>query len=42
MTKAPVKVKYANIVSRETIRMTLMIAALNNLEVKSSDIQMHM
>ena len=35
MTDAPAASTYTSIVSRETIRIALMIATLNNLEVKS-------
>ena len=38
MTKAPATITYASVVSRETFRIALMIAALNNDEVKSGDI----
>ena len=38
MTEAPATIMYANIVLRETIRIVLMIDALNVLEVKSGDI----
>ena len=38
MTVAPATIMYASIVSIETVRIALMIAALNNLEVKSGDI----
>ena len=34
MTKALTTITHANIVSRETVRIALMIAALNDLEVK--------
>ena len=30
-TKAPVTITYANVVSRETVRIALLMAALNNL-----------
>ena len=33
MTKAQVTIMYASIVSRETVRIALMIATLNDLEV---------
>ena len=39
MTKAPVVMTYASIVSRETVHIALTIAALNDLEVKASDVQ---
>ncbi len=38
MTGAPRIMTYASVVSRESIRITLTIAALNDLEVKASDI----
>ena len=38
MTKAKATVTYANVVSRETVRIAQMMAALNDLEVKSGDI----
>ena len=39
MTEVPKTLIYASIVSRETGRITLTIAALNNLEVKMADVQ---
>jgi hypothetical protein len=38
MTSAPMIMTYASVVSRETIRIALTIAALNDLEVKVADI----
>ena len=38
MTKALATIMYASIVSRETIRIAMMIAAFNDLEVKSVNI----
>ena len=38
MTKAPAPIMYASVVSRETVRIVLMIAALNDLEVKLGNI----
>ena len=38
MAKAPATITYASKVSRERDRVALMIATLNNLEVKSGDI----
>ena len=38
ITKAPVTIMYASIVSRETVRIGLIITALNYLVVKSGDI----
>ena len=37
MTEAPAATTYASLVSRETVRIALMIAALNDLEVKLGD-----
>ena len=39
MTDAPAVLTYASVVSRETVRIALTLAALNDLEVKASDIQ---
>ena len=39
MTEAPAVMTYASVVSRETVRIALTTAALNDLEVKASDIQ---
>jgi hypothetical protein len=38
MTGAPTIMTYASVVSRETVRIALTIAALNDLEVKAADI----
>ena len=38
MTNAPPTIAYASVVSRETARLALIIAALNGLQVKASDI----
>ena len=38
-TKVPACVTYASVVSRETVRIALTLAALNDLEVKVADIQ---
>jgi hypothetical protein len=38
MTKAPATITYASIVSRETVRITLLMAALNDLNVKVGDV----
>ena len=38
MTDAPATITYASVVSRETVRTALMIATLNDLEVKLDDI----
>jgi hypothetical protein len=39
MTEAPATLTYASVVSRESVRIALMIAALNDLEVKAADIE---
>ena len=39
MTEAPKCMTYSSVVSRETVRLALTLAALNDLEVKSGDIQ---
>ena len=39
ITEVPRTLTYASIVSRETVRITLTIAALNDLEVKTADVQ---
>ena len=39
MTEAPKCMTYANVVSRESVRLALTIAALNDLEVKAGDVQ---
>ena len=38
-TKVPAMLTYASVVSRDTVRIALTLAALNGLEVKTSDIQ---
>ena len=38
MTKALATITYASIVSRETVRIAMMIATLNDLEVKLGNI----
>ena len=38
MTEVPAIITYARIMSRETVRMALMIDVLNDLEVKSCNI----
>ena len=38
-TEAPATLTYASVVSRESVRIALTIAALNDLEVKTSDIK---
>ena len=37
-TKAPATITYASVVSRETVRIALMLAALNDLQVKAGDV----
>jgi hypothetical protein len=37
-TEAPATITYASVVSRETVRIALMLAALNDLQVKAGDI----
>jgi hypothetical protein len=37
-TEAPATITYASVVSRETVRLALTIAALNDLEVKVGDV----
>jgi hypothetical protein len=37
-TKAPGTITYASMVSRETVRLALIIVSLNNLEVKVGDV----
>lgn len=39
MVEAPATITYAGVVSRDTVRIALTIAALNELEVKACDIQ---
>jgi hypothetical protein len=39
MTEAPATLTYASVVSRESVRIALMLAALNDLEVKAADIE---
>ena len=38
MTEAPTNIKYVNVVSRKMVRIALMIATLNDLEVKLGNI----
>ena len=38
-TGTPASLTYASVVSRESVRIALTIAALNDLEVKTSDIE---
>ena len=39
MTEAPAMLTYASVVSRESVRIALTLAALNDLEVKTADIE---
>ena len=39
MTKPPSSVTYSSVVSRESVRVMLMVAALNDLEIQSADIE---
>ena len=39
MIDTPANLKYASVVSRESVRIELTIAALNDLQVKAGDIQ---
>ena len=39
MTEAPAVLTYSSVVSRETVRIALTLAALNDLEVKANDVQ---
>ena len=38
MTEVPATIMYASVVSRETVRIALMIVVLNDVEVKLGDI----
>jgi hypothetical protein len=38
MTKAPATITYASVVSCETVHITLLMAALNDLNVKVGDV----
>jgi len=38
MTEAPATITYASVVSRETVRIALTMAALNDLEVQVGDV----
>ena len=38
MTKMPATIMYASVMSKETVRIALMIAAFNDLKVKSGNI----
>jgi hypothetical protein len=37
-TKAPARITYASVVSRETVHLALTIASLNDLEIKVGDV----
>ena len=39
MTKAPATITYASVVSHESVRIALTLAALNGLQVKTADIE---
>ena len=39
MTDTPPVLTYSSVVSRETVRIALTIASLNDLEVKASEVQ---
>ena len=39
MTEAPATITYASVVSHESVRIALTLAALNGLEVKTADIE---
>ena len=39
MVETPPIMTYASVVSRDTVRIALTIAALNDLQVKASDVQ---
>ena len=39
MTTAPAAVTYASVVTRETVRIALTLAALNDLQVKCGDVE---
>ena len=38
MTKAPATLTYASVVSRETVRIALTVAALNDIDVWAADV----
>ena len=38
-TRTPSSVTYSSVVSRDSVRIMLMIAALNNLEIEGADIE---
>ena len=38
MTETPATMTYAIVISRESVRLTLMLTALNAIEVKCSDV----
>ena len=39
MTEAPARLTYASVISKESLKIALTLAALNDLEVKVADIQ---
>ena len=39
MTKAPATITYVSVVSHESVRIALTLAALNGLQVKTADIE---
>ena len=41
MVEVPKRLTYVSEVSRELVRIALTLSALNDLEVKTSDIRMH-
>ena len=38
-TEVPATITYASVVSRESVRIALLLAALNDVEVKTADIE---
>ena len=38
MTKVPITIMYASVVSIQTVTITMLIAAFNDLDMKSADI----
>ena len=38
LTRAPAAMTYASVVSRETVRITLTIAALNSIDIKTGNV----
>ncbi len=39
MTETPLSLTYSSVVSRDSIRITLLVVALNNIQLQSLDIQ---